>query len=63
MNAWRSATRSSRRITPSASPAVADQIAPAGREVKAFLDQYVIGQEKTKKKLAVAVYNHYKRIP
>ena len=31
-------------------------------EVKAFLDQYVIGQDKTKKKLAVAVYNHYKRI-
>src|SRR5436305_2496941 len=31
-------------------------------EIKAFLDQYVIGQEKTKKKLAVAVYNHYKRI-
>jgi ATP-dependent Clp protease ATP-binding subunit ClpX len=31
-------------------------------EVKAFLDQYVIGQDRTKKKLAVAVYNHYKRI-
>ena len=31
-------------------------------EIKAFLDQYVIGQDKTKKKLAVAVYNHYKRI-
>jgi ATP-dependent Clp protease ATP-binding subunit ClpX len=31
-------------------------------ETKAFLDQYVIGQERTKKKLAVAVYNHYKRI-
>lgn len=31
-------------------------------EVKAFLDAYVIGQEKAKKKLAVAVYNHYKRI-
>ncbi len=31
-------------------------------EVKAFLDEYVIGQEKTKKKLAVAVYNHYKRL-
>jgi ATP-dependent Clp protease ATP-binding subunit ClpX len=31
-------------------------------EIKAFLDQYVIGQEKAKKKLAVAVYNHYKRI-
>jgi ATP-dependent Clp protease ATP-binding subunit ClpX len=31
-------------------------------EIKAFLDGYVIGQDKTKKKLAVAVYNHYKRI-
>jgi ATP-dependent Clp protease ATP-binding subunit ClpX len=30
--------------------------------VKSFLDEYVIGQEVTKKKLAVAVYNHYKRI-
>jgi ATP-dependent Clp protease ATP-binding subunit ClpX len=35
---------------------------PKPAEVKDFLDQYVIGQEKTKKKLAVAVYNHYKRI-
>ncbi len=35
---------------------------PKPAEVKSFLDQYVIGQEKTKKKLAVAVYNHYKRI-
>ena len=35
---------------------------PKPAEVKAFLDQYVIGQEQTKKKLAVAVYNHYKRI-
>ena len=35
---------------------------PKPHEVKAFLDQYVIGQETTKKKLAVAVYNHYKRI-
>ncbi len=35
---------------------------PKPPEIKAFLDQYVIGQEKTKKKLAVAVYNHYKRI-
>ena len=35
---------------------------PKPHEVKAFLDQYVIGQEQTKKKLAVAVYNHYKRI-
>ncbi len=35
---------------------------PKPHEVKAYLDEYVIGQEKTKKKLAVAVYNHYKRI-
>lgn len=34
---------------------------PRPSEIKAFLDQYVIGQEKTKKKLSVAVYNHYKR--
>ena len=45
-----------------------EQITPSNRrlprppEIKAFLDGYVIGQEKTKKKLAVAVYNHYKRI-
>ncbi len=31
-------------------------------EIKAFLDQYVIGQEDAKKVLAVAVYNHYKRL-
>ena len=35
---------------------------PKPREIKEFLDQYVIGQERAKKKLAVAVYNHYKRI-
>ncbi len=31
-------------------------------EIKEFLDQYVIGQEKAKKVLSVAVYNHYKRL-
>lgn len=31
-------------------------------EIKAYLDQYVIGQEQTKKVMSVAVYNHYKRI-
>ncbi len=43
--------------------------APAGvprlqrpQEIKELLDQYVIGQESPKKKLAVAVYNHYKRV-
>jgi len=35
---------------------------PKPYEVKAFLDEYVIGQHQTKKKLAVAVYNHYKRV-
>ena len=32
------------------------------KEIKAFLDQYVIGQDRAKKLLSVAVYNHYKRI-
>ncbi len=35
---------------------------PTPYEIKSSLDEYVIGQEKAKKKLAVAVYNHYKRI-
>jgi ATP-dependent Clp protease ATP-binding subunit ClpX len=35
---------------------------PKPKEIKEFLDSYVIGQEQAKKKLAVAVYNHYKRI-
>ncbi|HZM17307.1 MAG TPA: ATP-dependent Clp protease ATP-binding subunit ClpX [Candidatus Krumholzibacteria bacterium] len=35
---------------------------PKPQEIRAFLDQYVIGQEDAKKILSVAVYNHYKRI-
>ena len=35
---------------------------PRPREIKEFLDQYVIGQDEAKKYLSVAVYNHYKRI-
>ena len=39
-----------------------DATLPKPQEVKALLDDYVIGQEQAKKKLAVAVYNHYRRI-
>ncbi|MED9967587.1 MAG: ATP-dependent Clp protease ATP-binding subunit ClpX [Blautia sp.] len=35
---------------------------PAPHKIKATLDQYVIGQEKAKKVMSVAVYNHYKRV-
>jgi ATP-dependent Clp protease ATP-binding subunit ClpX len=43
-------------------PGAAPAQLPKPVEVKAFLDEYVIGQDITKKKLAVAVYNHYKRV-
>ena len=46
-----------------------DEIAPAApsgllkpKEIKAILDDYVIGQDEAKKTLSVAVYNHYKRV-
>lgn len=35
---------------------------PKPKEIKAYLDQYVIGQDEAKRNLAVAVYNHYKRL-
>src|ERR1700760_1593670 len=35
---------------------------PSPRSIKKFLDQYVIGQDHAKEVLAVAVYNHYKRL-
>jgi ATP-dependent Clp protease ATP-binding subunit ClpX len=35
---------------------------PKPQEIKSFLDEYVIGQEESKKRLAVAVYQHYKRL-
>ena len=35
---------------------------PQPKDIKKFLDQYVVGQERTKKILSVAVYNHYKRL-
>jgi ATP-dependent Clp protease ATP-binding subunit ClpX len=44
------------------SKVIADLILKKPKEIRAFLDQYVIGQEQTKKVMAVAVYNHYKRL-
>lgn len=38
------------------------QSIPKPREIKKILDQYVVGQERAKKSLSVAVYNHYKRV-
>ena len=38
------------------------QKVPPPSKIKAFLDQYVVGQDMAKRKLAVAVYNHYKRL-
>jgi len=35
---------------------------PKPKEIKAYLDQYVIGQDEAKRFLSVAVYNHYKRL-
>ena len=44
------------------SPARSSQTIPKPAEIKSTLDQYVIGQERAKRVLSVAVYNHYKRI-
>jgi ATP-dependent Clp protease ATP-binding subunit ClpX len=43
-------------------PALTLKNLPAPHQIKAQLDEYVIGQEKAKKSIAVAVYNHYKRV-
>ncbi|MBQ6286461.1 MAG: ATP-dependent Clp protease ATP-binding subunit ClpX [Bacteroidales bacterium] len=44
----------------SSSERIDDSVKPS--DIKAFMDQYVIGQDRAKKMLSVAVYNHYKRI-
>lgn len=44
------------------SKVIADLILKKPKEIRAFLDQYVIGQDQTKKVMSVAVYNHYKRL-
>jgi ATP-dependent Clp protease ATP-binding subunit ClpX len=51
-----------RRDRRGAGEARAKRDLPAPKEIRDMLDQYVIGQDSAKKILAVAVYNHYKRI-
>lgn len=41
---------------------LADLVLSKPKEIRVFLDQYVIGQDQTKKVMSVAVYNHYKRL-
>ncbi len=41
---------------------IGDLILKKPKEIRAFLDEYVIGQDQTKKVMSVAVYNHYKRL-
>ncbi|GAA2848535.1 MAG TPA: ATP-dependent Clp protease ATP-binding subunit ClpX [Microbacterium sp.] len=50
------------RMAEAGSGPVADFELPKPREIFAFLEEYVVGQELAKRSLAVAVYNHYKRV-
>ncbi len=45
-----------------ATKVASDLVLRKPKEIRAFLDQYVIGQDQTKKVMSVAVYNHYKRL-
>ena len=53
---------SAARVVPGKEPALAFEKLPKPQQIKARLDEYVIGQERAKIVLSVAVYNHYKRI-
>ncbi|MFC4137333.1 MULTISPECIES: ATP-dependent Clp protease ATP-binding subunit ClpX [unclassified Microbacterium] len=50
------------RMAESAGGAVAEFDLPKPREIFSFLEEYVVGQDAAKRSLAVAVYNHYKRV-
>ena len=72
VNAFIDALHKEAALGPAAAPAKAKKGAakkpaplgpvPAPREIKAFLDKYVIGHDETKKILSVAVHNHYRRL-
>ena len=64
MNASTSATKSfaTRRLPPASRHSLSRSDLPGPQEIRDILDQYVIGRERAKKILAVAVYNHYKRL-
>jgi ATP-dependent Clp protease ATP-binding subunit ClpX len=49
-------------VTKTEKPTVGKSALPSPSSIKSFLDQYVIGQDQAKEVLAVAVYNHYKRL-
>jgi len=52
-----------RRVATASAAAIAEPAkVPKPKEIVSFLDQYVIGQNHAKRALAVAVYNHYKRV-
>ncbi len=54
-------TTALKRTAPSLN-ALTQEPLPRPKEIKAFMDQYVIGQDDAKRSLAVSVYNHYKRL-
>ena len=60
----RTPAEAGRKTAPRKSPKAAPTLAtiPRPHQIKAFLDQQVVGQEEAKKVLSVAVYNHYKRL-
>ena len=48
--------------TPTEAPAISRETLPAPREILGRLDEYVVSQDRAKKVISVAVYNHYKRL-